>query len=422
MFHLTDTEKSIILGNLIHDERKLQKKSADVIASLSGISQQYLSEIERGKKNLPLSCIRCILNTLNLTFDDNENFIEQADHLLDSIIDAYMNFDRERLLSHIQALVSSQYKCSYAYPYYVAGILAQKCLVEKKKNIVLPKLISSNEKINMFLYFCIEKAFLNGQEMQAGTFIQKGLSLYTPYLDNSSIAALYAVLLSDLSNIHEHANQLFDALSLDQKALAIVSKLYYFSFALSIELSISIIYSKMGQIKLSIQQNLHILRLAGNHAYTELRNAAKFNLASNYLIAAQYEQCILISSELLPIIAQNPAYSGLYYLLAFSCYMLGNDVEAKKYCTLLLSQEYTTHFSYSFACTLLEGLSSKFDVQRLKILFEETISTGDQSDVEMIFRLLIAQLKEEALFQEAVKYYDMYTAYRFSQNNIVLPD
>ncbi len=47
---IDDEYKITIIGNLIRDERKAQKKSASVIASLSGISQQFLSELERGKK------------------------------------------------------------------------------------------------------------------------------------------------------------------------------------------------------------------------------------------------------------------------------------------------------------------------------------------------------------------------------------
>jgi len=421
MLTITDNEKSIILGKLIQDERKQQKKSAEVVASLSGISQQYLSEIERGKKNIPHSSINCILNTLNLAFDYDISLIEQADQILDSIIDAYLNFDRARMLSRISALVSGHYKYSFAYPYYVAGIFARKCLLEKKKNILFSKPITNNSKINMFLYLCIGKTLLHDQKEKASSLIQKGLSLYTPYADHPSVAALYGTLLYDLAGIYEHTNQLFDALSLNQKALDIMSKLYYTSFALSIELNIAIIYSKMGQIQLSTRKNLQVLQLTNNNRYTDMRNAAKFNLASNYLIAGEYETCILISSELLPLLNENPAYLDIYYLLAFSYYMLGDYANAKKYCASLLAENDTARFSYKLAQTLLEGLSTQFDTQSLKILFEETMRGGDQSDVEIVFRLLIAQLKKEQLFQEALEYYDLYTSYRFFQNNIAPP-
>lgn len=422
MLAVTDDEKSMILGKLIQDERRRQRKSAEVVASLAGISQQYLSEIERGKKSLPLSSIRSVLETLGLSFDDNTGLIARADRLLDAVIDAYMNFDRDGMRSYIEELLSTQYHYSYAYPYYIAVIFAQKCLLKKETGIPFPQIKINSAKVNMFLCLCMEKTVQDSRDTQAASLIQKGLSLYTPYGDQPSCAALYGALLYDLAGIQEQANRLFDALNLNRQALDIVTKFYYFSFALSIELNLAVLYGKMGQTQLSIRQNLRVLHLADKHAHAVLHNAARFNLASNYLVSGQYEQCISTSLELLPLIQDNPAYAELYYLLACSHYMLGDPANAEKYCALLLAGNCPARFSHKFAQALLEGLSAGFDIPNLKRLFQETINIGDQSDVEMVFRLLTEQLKKERLFQDATECYEVYTGYRFARDSAALPD
>ena len=92
---IDDEYKITIIGNLIRDERKAQKKSASVIASLSGISQQFLSELERGKKSLPYSTVHSVFNVLNIHFDQyhfekllllfphNVHLIMLPDHILE---------------------------------------------------------------------------------------------------------------------------------------------------------------------------------------------------------------------------------------------------------------------------------------------------------------------------------------------------
>lgn len=65
-------EKNIIIRSLIRDVRKKRKKSADAVANLCGLSQQYLSEIERGQKIPTWTVIHDIFNVLDIDFAETE--------------------------------------------------------------------------------------------------------------------------------------------------------------------------------------------------------------------------------------------------------------------------------------------------------------------------------------------------------------
>ena len=65
-------EKNIIIRSLIRDVRKKRKKSADAVANLCGLSQHYLSEIERGQKIPTWTVIHDIFNVLDIDFAETE--------------------------------------------------------------------------------------------------------------------------------------------------------------------------------------------------------------------------------------------------------------------------------------------------------------------------------------------------------------
>lgn len=406
--NITDNERANIIGKLIHDERKTQKKSAEIISSFAGISQQYLSEIERGKKNLSFFSINRIFETLNINFKNDLHILEQADDLLNSIIHDYICFNREDLFLHTTELVTDYYKYSYAYPYYIAGILSQECLIKRQNMDMPPLLMQNNHKLNMFLFFCAEKCIGTHNDFRRLNLIQNGFSMYTPHIEDPSIMALYSILLSDQATIYETDNRMLDALTLNRKALSVAKENYFFTFSLSIEVNIANIYSKMGQVDLSTKQNLRILNLADKIKHENIRNAAKFNLASNYLFAQQYDKCIQMSLELLKVAGQNPNFQALYYFLTFSYFMTGKYDAAKKYGSLFLQLKEEDSFSVRFTQLLVEAINDKLDIKKLKNLFLDAISQGDPTDVEITFKLLINQLKERGNYKEAVECYEYY--------------
>lgn len=392
-------EKNTIIRNLIKDVRKRRKKSADAVANLCGLSQQYLSEIERGQKIPTWTVIHDIFNVLDIDFNDTETIYNDAQTTLRKIILAYVTFDQKTLETNVTELCLDKYHYSYAYFYHKLAFVIQRVFIEHKENIKLTPPSSSDFELRMFWLICNAKSCTDLNSKTA--IINDALSLFAPHSQNPYTEGLHATLLVDLAEIKETAGQLYSALKLYEIALTEASSNYYTYFSLSVELRIASLYSKMGQASTSNALNHAIIEKTINGNYPTIRHAAQFNLASNQMISGDYQSCIDTATTLLKEIKQGSQYMSLHYLLAFSYYMLDDDSNAIDNCSKLLTQTNCPQICKEFAAAIQHIILNSDDDDILKKLFKTCIFIGDRGDISIAYFLLRKKLLEKKDYQTA---------------------
>lgn len=422
--NLSESYKARIIGTLIYNERKAKRKSAETVAALAGLSQQYLSEIERGKKNLPFSSITSIFQVLSIPFDESQELVCHADELLDDAVLSYIAFEKEKTFFCLKQLTAETYKHSYAYLYYQIAVIMQNYLIKNAfpaNSKHIEQLLSITDgKLLALLYFLLGNAGQKINLHQAKEYTTSGLQMISHFSSELCFSALHCLLLEQLSTLEETSNRLFDSLSLNKQALQIANENYFIPFSLSLEINLANLYSKMGQFKLSTEQNKKIIRISQNIKMKQIENAAKFNLASNYLVAGKYQSCISTALSIIYLAEQNTSFLPLYYLLAFSYLAIGDRNATQKYTDLLISKPGKDSFMEQIYFLLQDILHNKPVIPQLLSLFDFVLQNGDRSDVEIIFRVLVSHLKKEnctdTLITSYEKYINSFSYYNGLQN------
>ena len=100
---------SIDVGKRIFDARKEKNMTREKLAEMSGISVQFLSDIENGRKSMTITTLRNICNSLNLSADYIINGTEQSRtygivSLLDKLDDNDVKYAEKLLKVYVDAL------------------------------------------------------------------------------------------------------------------------------------------------------------------------------------------------------------------------------------------------------------------------------------------------------------------------------
>ena len=393
-------EKNIIIRSLMRDIRKKKKRSADAVASLCGLSQQYLSEIERGQKIPTWTVTHDIFNVLDVDFKENESLYDDAQETLKKIILAYLTFDQKTLNTNVAELCLDKYHYSYAYFYYKLAFVVRKVFIEHQENSNLTPPESSDLELRMFWLMCNAKSCTDSNSRL--TLLNDALSIFVPHIKNPYTEGLHASLLVDLAEIKEATGQFYDALKLYEIALAETSANYYTYFSLSVELRIASLYSKMGQASTSNALNRAIIEKTIGNSYPAVHYAAQFNLASNQMISGDYKSCIKTAASLLKEIKKDAQYASLHYLLAFSYYMLDDHANAIANCNELLMQtDVCPQICKEFATAIQYSILKRDNDDVLKKLFKTCLSSGDRGDVSIAYFLLRKRLLEKEDYKSA---------------------
>jgi transcriptional regulator with XRE-family HTH domain len=392
-------EKNMIIRSLIRDVRKKKKKSANAVANLCGLSQQYLSEIERGQKIPGWTVIRDIFHVLDVDFNETESLYDDAQAALEKIIMAYLTFDQKTLEANASELCLDKYHYSYAYFYHKLAFIVRKVLIEHKENLNLAPPPSSDLELRMLWLVCNAKSCTDPSSKL--TIINDALGLFVPHTKSPYAEGLHASLLVDLAELKEATGQLYDALKLYETALTEASANYYTYFSLSVELRIASLYSKMGQFSTSNTLNHAIMKKTLNNHYPSIHHAAQFNLASTQMISGDYGACIKTALPFLKEIKKDSQYAALHYLLAFSYYMLDDHANAIANCDELLMQTDCSQICREFAVAILDIITENNNDDALKKLFKTCLSSGDRGDIAIAYYLLRKRLLEKEDYKSA---------------------
>ncbi len=97
------------VGKRILEARKNNRLTREKLAEMSGISVQFLSDIENGRKSMTITTLRNICNSLNLSADYIINGTEQSRtygivSLLDKLDDNDVKYAEKLLKVYVDAL------------------------------------------------------------------------------------------------------------------------------------------------------------------------------------------------------------------------------------------------------------------------------------------------------------------------------
>lgn len=97
------------VGKRILEARKNNRLTREKLAEMSGISVQFLSDIENGRKSMTITTLRSICNSLNLSADYIINGTEQSRtygivSLLDKLDDNDVKYAEKLLKVYVDAL------------------------------------------------------------------------------------------------------------------------------------------------------------------------------------------------------------------------------------------------------------------------------------------------------------------------------
>lgn len=419
------TQYPKIFGNLIRDERKFQKKSAQVVAQLAGLSQQYLSEIERGKRSASDETIMQLCSVLKVKFNFNDDMIRQADIIFNKIIRAIGEYDHENLQVQVKKLEDSIFKYSYAYSYYQCAHLIEDFFLLKKHPESKPDL--NIIETNLPLYIFIK--YLNGLFFQDLEEIDEGLSINN-IQSNLLTETIKCLLWTQKASYYVCHHKYSDALQFYEKAAKLGHAVYLNTHSLNIELQVANVHSQMGHYQTSTAHYSRIIVLADLLNNTYIKHAARFNQAYNHMISGEYHD-VLINLDILMNEISDPSneFSPVYYLLAYTHLMLGNETKASEYCLEALNLIAPSDFQYKMISLIVlcfknqqnkdifnNILDSTCDRHQILDYFAEIMKSSDPGDVTIMYHLLMHYLKTQDETSTALSCSESYIHYLESIN------
>lgn len=380
-----------VCGNLIYNIRKQKHKSAVVIAELIGISQQYLSEIELGTRRVSASMMSDICSCLNVAFNSDTYLIDEADNLFKKILRCIADFNQTGLSDTLNSLLSLKFKHSYAYSYYQCAQKIYEFYIQKAASIepISLRRLEVNQLLKSFVHYFNSLITDDLSEADAGITLVD--------LEPHQSEIITTLLLNQKAYLLEKKHDYESALSILEKSKIISHSQYLVSGTLAIEMNIASLYSRLGRYEKSNAIYSRIIDITAELEIPTIHNASLFNIAYNKMISGRYEDCICYINELMTKFHIIPKkYSAIYYLLAYSHFMIGKKNEALLYCSEALSNLSEEEFPYKIAYLINLCATNKIDSNETSIAidyFNATIQNGDLGDVIIIYNLLSKTLK-----------------------------
>lgn len=381
-----------ICGNLIYNERKARRKSAIVIAELSGISQQYLSEIELGTRRLSENVMDNLCSSLGITFNSDMGTISEASALFGKCLRYIADYNYNNLATKLKELLSNKYKYSYAYSYYQCAQMINSLYIEKKRESkhVSTKRLEANPFLGIFIHFI--NSVTNDDISETDT----GLTGVNE--ESEEYPILTVLLLNQKAHLLEKVHDFESALHIYEKSLKISHSQYLQTGSLSIEMNIANIYSRIGKYNDSNSIYQRVISISSELEIFPIYHACLFNYAYNKMVSGCYKECINTVKMLLGYFKKIPKeFSSVYYLLSYSFFMLGNKEEASVYCNVALSSLERGDFQYKIVYLINLSINKcvhNVETRTAVDYFNETIQNGDIGDVIIIYNLLSEALKE----------------------------
>lgn len=290
--HLSEDALQRLIGKIIRIERNRQRIKLSELANQINKSRQYVSEIEKGVKNISFATIEEIFKILDIEFTFCD--FSEIKNLYKDFIELFYYRDIEKAKSKLRIIASNtRWKFSYNYP---AVIIADYILHIIEHNI----LIKDAEKIIEFapnymkcLYYFFKGSFDFENKIDKITYDD-----YQESLNNvGSIPEYKAIIYTGIALVFDRQNDLIKAIDYNQKAYYEFTSHGNFERAVTNQLHIAIEYSKLYYLDIAIEKYEDTLRSAKRFHISRITGLVYQNLSEMYLYSENYKSAIKIANE-----------------------------------------------------------------------------------------------------------------------------
>lgn len=212
------------LGYLIKRERIEQNISVRALAEYSGITAQFLSDIEHGKKAPAEYSLAKIENALDIKINIDYDIFHELNDLCNKMYQAYAKFNIKEVKKYFEILKNKEhiYLYSYGFMEYWLSILIYYVYLEDD-NLEIYKII---DKLNCVVHLLDGDHLLKFYDVSAYYFIEKR-DIYSAkkYFDKAinimkdKNSFENAMLYTHLSIYYQISNQLWDGLLCCEKSI-----------------------------------------------------------------------------------------------------------------------------------------------------------------------------------------------------------
>ncbi len=396
-----DPQQAKIIGALIRKTKKERGFSTEHLAALSGISQQSLSEIERGKKKLSWHALTAVFSTLSLSFNPSYSLIEQARQLFSDFLYAYFA-QKSEAETFLLSLQNSEFKTSFAYPYsllaeYILAVLhGSASLEELESNLkMMDSALDGMQKKCFHLFKGLHLA-QNHQLHEAFDQFETGLECaFTAKAAEDLKYGLVGLLFYQASLIQGKTNDFTKAIFANRKAKDYFDQSNHYRLSLQCEAQLSFLYTQMRQYQNAIKQSQRALELSDLLDQPTLKKPLQINLCTASFYLKDYAACLKTASALFPQDAR------ILYFMMISAYKLHDKRQAKQTQRLLLELEPPLYYRL-WAQALFSDSSTALDL--LEKAYQQALLS--EGEAEQVFILeWILQENPQALFPDRILSY-----------------
>lgn len=395
-----NVKEQIVVGALIRNLRKEKKMSAADVSAFSGISTQYLTEIEKGTKKQSLVSLEAVFETLGVKFNyDSESVLKYCEDALERVLDLNSWQMNDEYFDFVKKLLmKEEIQYSYAYHYYLIFSLMvanTKEIEDLVKKIDLVFNVYDNKWKSVY-YFVLSKKFMYSKYELAYECINTAVS----YLSGDVSTKLSANIYYVKSYIEDYLNFFIDAKESNRIARKIYDEHSAYKFSLTCDVDYGILLNNNGEYRQAKEVLEQALKVSKRY-FPEFETVINLNLCANYMYLENYEACIEKCYE--EIKKDNNSQYISYYLIN-SLFQEDRREECIKcinqYGDMMKSTYYKLMIEY-----IKQQIKNKDEsYQVLKELDDYSRNISPKMRTRVLY-LLIDYEEERENYQKVVEYY-----------------
>lgn len=400
------------LGYLIKRERIEQNISVRALAEYSGITAQFLSDIEHGKKAPAEYSLAKIEKALDIKINiDYETFNELND-ICNKMYQAYAKFNIKEVKKYFEILKNKEhiYLYSYGFIEYWLSILIYYVYLEDD-NLETYKII---DNLNSVVHLLDEDHLLKFYDVSAYHFIEKrdiysAKKYFDKAIENMKDKNSFenAMLFTHLSIYYQISNQLWDGLRCCEKSIEQFVGLHVFERVIMKQGNKAINYSLMGCYDKA--EEIFLSLLNRESLDPNIKSSFRINLANCYLRKGDYANAL---NNYLEAFKLGNKFTSLYSSIVYLYWKLGNIDLCRKYIRIFTIDENINLYDLKVIKILQAHLDRK--EKTVIALIDELIqypienkSFTSYATMKFYLQISIDILKEYKSYEKVVELYEL---------------
>ena len=286
-----DVKEQIVVGALIRNLRKEKKMSAADVSAFSGISTQYLTEMEKGTKKQSPTSLEAVFGTLNVKFNyDVEGLLSLCEEALENILDLNSWQMNKEYFDYVRYLLENEeIKYSYGYHYYLIFELMITDVDNLEKIVKQIDLVFNvyDNKWKAVYYFILSKKYMYSKYELAYEYINIAIG----YLSGDISTKLSANIYYIKSYIEDYLNLFTVAKESNRLARKIFDEHSAYKFSLTCDVDYGILLNNNGEYQQAKKVLERALKVSKQY-FPESMSIIYGNLCNTYMLLEEYEKCI----------------------------------------------------------------------------------------------------------------------------------